>query len=102
LEGEDVQVGDVSLRVIDTPGHSRGHVSYLLNDGGASSLFSGDVIFPRGRIVLQNIWDCSIQDYADSIAKLQQFQVNRLYPGHGPFLLNRAADHIEMAQRYFE
>ncbi len=40
-DGETVQVGDLSFRVIETPGHTVGGVSYLL-DG---VLFSGDTLF---------------------------------------------------------
>lgn len=100
-EGDIVRIGDAVLRVVDTPGHSRGHVSYLLEERGRKSLFSGDVVFAGGKIVLQNIWDCFIQDYAESIAKLAALGIERLYPGHGPFLAEAAGTHIEKANQCF-
>ncbi len=101
VEGDRIQVGDLTLQTIETPGHSRGHVSYLLEIGGERCLFSGDVVFADGKIVLQNTWDCSIQDYAESVRKLHELQIDRLYPGHGACLLSGARDHIQTAHDIF-
>lgn len=100
-DGEEIRVGAVKLQVLDTPGHSRGHVSYLWEKEGKRCLFSGDVIFSGGKIVLQNTWDCNIQDYAQSIAKLHRLNIDALYPGHGPFLHTQAWRHINMAHEKF-
>ncbi len=101
-DGDRITVGDLELHVLETPGHARGHVSFVMEEGGARALFSGDAIFANGRIYVQNCWDCSIQDYASSIAKLHELQVDRLYPGHGAFVMNRAGEHIAQAHRCFE
>lgn len=100
-DGDELRIGSFTFRVIDTPGHSRGHVSYLWEKEGKRSLFSGDVIFAGGKIVLQNTWDCVIQDYARSIARLHGLKIDALYPGHGPFLNTLAWKHIEMAHEKF-
>lgn len=52
-EGNTIDIGDVELKVLETPGHTPEHVSYILTDKDASdaplavftgdSLFSGDV-----------------------------------------------------------
>jgi glyoxylase-like metal-dependent hydrolase (beta-lactamase superfamily II) len=101
-ENDVVKVGELELKVLKTPGHSRGHVCYLWTDNGYSSLFSGDTVFAVGKVVIQNIWDCSIQDYADTTRKLSGLRIDRLYPGHGPFLLSQAYQHIERANQHFE
>ncbi|MFD0714459.1 MBL fold metallo-hydrolase [Paenibacillus sp. GCM10027626] len=101
-EGDVLTVGDISLQVLDTPGHSRGHISFVLNEGGVCSLFSGDALFAGGKIYIQNSWDCSIQDYAATIAKLHALRADRLYPGHGACLLARAHEHSARAQACFE
>lgn len=44
-EGETLQVGRVTLRVLYTPGHAPGHVSFYAPDHGL--LFSGDVLFEQ-------------------------------------------------------
>jgi hydroxyacylglutathione hydrolase len=102
VEGDVVEVGSLNLEVLETPGHSRGHISFLWDDAGASSLFAGDTVFAGGRIITQLIWDCSIQDYAQTTRKLNQLCLDRLYPGHGSFLLSRAYQHIDQANAYFE
>lgn len=100
-EGDTVHVGQIPITVIDTPGHARGHVSFMIEEDGKRSLFAGDTIFSGGRIVIQYIWDCSIQDYAESIAKLSELQIERLYSGHGAVVLSQGAKHIDKAHQAF-
>ena len=45
-EGDEVAVGGVSARVIETPGHTRGHVSYHFPDDRV--VFVGDTLFSVG------------------------------------------------------
>lgn len=101
-EGDRLKVGDIELAVIDSPGHSRGHICLLWEDGRTKSLFAGDAVFADGKIIIQRIWDCVIDQYAETVAKLHGLKIDRLYPGHGPFLLSRASQHIEKAHRCFE
>lgn len=42
--GDEIQVADITLQVLHTPGHTPGHVS-VYTDG---HVFSGDVLFPGG------------------------------------------------------
>jgi glyoxylase-like metal-dependent hydrolase (beta-lactamase superfamily II) len=100
-EGDSLSVGSLEIRVLETPGHSRGHVSYLFDDNGQCSIFAGDVVFAGGKIVLQNIWDCSIQEYAATLEKLHYLRIERLYPGHGPALSSEAHRDIESAHIIF-
>ena len=46
-DGEPVSVGRLKLRALHTPGHTLGHMSYLLHDpdGAPWVLFSGDALF---------------------------------------------------------
>jgi hydroxyacylglutathione hydrolase len=45
-EGSLVDFGNARLRVIETPGHTLGHISYYIADGGI--LLSGDTLFSLG------------------------------------------------------
>ena len=45
-EGDTVMLGSAAARVIDTPGHTRGHISYLFPDGDV--LLCGDTLFSLG------------------------------------------------------
>ncbi|MBP1994836.1 MBL fold metallo-hydrolase [Paenibacillus eucommiae] len=101
-ENDKIQIGDAQFQVLETPGHSDGHASYLWELDGKKLLFSGDAIFAGGKIYIQNSWDCSIQKYAQTMAKLNELKVDMLFAGHGPFLLNNAWKHIETAHQIFE
>jgi hydroxyacylglutathione hydrolase len=46
VEGDIVPLGDSSALVIDTPGHTRGHIAYYFADGGV--LLAGDTLFSLG------------------------------------------------------
>jgi hydroxyacylglutathione hydrolase len=45
-EGELVDFGSVKVRVIDSPGHTLGHIAYYIADGGV--LLPGDTLFSLG------------------------------------------------------
>lgn len=46
VEGDTVMLGDAALQVIDTPGHTRGHIAYYAPDGGV--LIAADTLFSLG------------------------------------------------------
>lgn len=101
-ENDEIVIGDTVLKVIDTPGHARGHIALLFERDERKLLFSGDTVFAGGKVVIQNIWDCIISEYADTVVKLHQLHIDSLFPGHGMFLLTDAWKHIENAQACFE
>ena len=96
-EGDRVDVGDLALECLDTPGHSDGHLSFLLEHGARRSLFGGDVVFHGGTVLLQAIHDCSVVRLAESLRKLRGLAVDALFPGHLAFSLSGGQRHIERA-----
>ena len=96
-EGATIEVGRVQLTVFDTPGHSDGHVSLLMEEDGRRMLFAGDVIFFGGKILLQNIHDCRLDALISSLRKLRQVEVSALLPGHLTLSLRDGQRHIERA-----
>ncbi len=80
-EGDRVELDDISMQVLHTPGHTPGHIS-LISDGCA---FVGDVIF-SGSIGRTDFPGSSGQQLITSIRekiyKLPEDLI--LYPGHGP------------------
>jgi len=101
-EGATVSVGDVVLSVLDTPGHSDGHVSLLMEDSGRRMLFAGDVIFFGGKVLLQNIHDCRLDALINSLRKLRQLDVTSLLPGHLTLSLKDGQRHIERANQVLD
>jgi len=44
-DGDEINVGDLLVRVIHTPGHTPGSVCFLVIHGEEMALFSGDTLF---------------------------------------------------------
>ena len=96
-EGASIEVGELQLNVFDTPGHSDGHISLLMEEDGRRTLFAGDVVFFGGKILLQNIHDCRLDALIGSLRKLRQLEVSTLLPGHLTMSLRDGQRHIERA-----
>ncbi|NOY59198.1 MAG: MBL fold metallo-hydrolase [Calditrichaeota bacterium] len=80
-DGDELQVGELIFRVLETPGHSPGGVCYLCGD----CLFSGDTLFQQS-IGRTDLPGGAQQQLLDSIAKKLLILPERIkvYPGHGP------------------
>ncbi len=96
-EGETYRVGDIELSTISTPGHAAGKLSFVFRERGQVCAFTGDAIFHGGRVLLQDIWDCSVQESCRSIEKLHELSLDGLYPRHVTFSLQRGHQHVEAA-----
>ena len=96
-EDATIDIGSLRLAVLDTPGHSDGHVSLLLEESGRQTLFAGDVIFFGGKVLLQNIHDCRLDALISSLRKLRRLAVTALLPGHLTLSLKDGQRHIERA-----
>ena len=95
--GDRLKIGSVELEVLETSGHCSGHLSYLLHRPGGTDLFAGDAIFALGRILLQDIWDCSVTESCETVRRLARIKPDGLYPGHGVFAIQRGYNHIYSA-----
>ncbi len=80
-DGDIIKVGDLSLEVIHTPGHSPGSVCLKCGD----ILFSGDTLF-AGSVGRTDLNGGSDKQMAESLVKLAAMidDRTRIYPGHGP------------------
>jgi hydroxyacylglutathione hydrolase len=75
-----IDLGNYSLRIFHTPGHTSGCISIIETTRGL--LFSADSVFAGG--TLSYIAESgSIGDYIDSLTRLRYFGPQALYPGHG-------------------
>lgn len=87
IEAEQtIMAGDDLLRVIATPGHTAGHLSFYNEKD--SILFSGDMILPD-EIPYPGIWQeegrvvSGMPSYIESLNKIQALQTKIYLPGHG-------------------
>ena len=75
-----IDLGNYSLRIFHTPGHTSGCISIIETTQGL--LFSADSVFAGG--TLSYIAESgSIGDYIDSLTRMRCFGLQALYPGHG-------------------
>lgn len=91
-----VRVGDIEFEVIHTPGHTPGGISLWIKADGATNLFSGDTASAQGRLGYINGPGCDLQDWKMSIKKMLALKPDRLFPGHGVFVLSGATDHLSL------
>jgi glyoxylase-like metal-dependent hydrolase (beta-lactamase superfamily II) len=84
VEDEDVlEVGNLRLRSLYTPGHAPGHLAFYLQDEGL--VLSGDVLFAGsvGRVDLPGgSMEVLMQSIEERLLTLPDDTV--VYPGHGP------------------
>ncbi|UCE16015.1 MAG: MBL fold metallo-hydrolase [Candidatus Bathyarchaeota archaeon] len=79
-DGDVVQIGSVTLKIIHTPGHSRGSISLL----GTDTVFTGDTLF-AGSIGRTDLPNSSYEEIMLSLKKLVTLpDYMKVYPGHGP------------------
>src|SRR5436309_15057486 len=79
--GATFPVGDDTLRAIHTPGHRFDHLCYLLE--GQQTLFAGDLVAGVGTVVIIPP-SGDMQDYLDSLKRLQTMSIREMVPAHGP------------------
>jgi glyoxylase-like metal-dependent hydrolase (beta-lactamase superfamily II) len=82
-EGDVLEFGPYKIKVIETPGHTRGGVSYVLEE--EKTVFSGDTLF-KGNVGRSDLPGGDGEQLIKSICEKlivlpDDFQV---YPGHGP------------------
>lgn len=79
-EGDTLTVGGLTLRVMETPGHSRGSVCLLVEGQGV--IFSGDTLF-RGNCGRCDFPGGDYRAMLRSLARLGRLEGQyRVYPGH--------------------
>jgi glyoxylase-like metal-dependent hydrolase (beta-lactamase superfamily II) len=99
--GDTFQWQDIPVRVLDTPGYTRGAVTYLVELNGRRIAFTGDLIYGDGKVLdlysLQDaIPEAKIGGYhgyaarlGDLLASLRQVAAQRpdvLVPARGPII----------------
>ena len=79
-DGDVIRSGDLEIEVVETPGHCKGHLAFLV---GGTDCFTADVIF-RGTVGGTADPSGSYDDLHDSIMErvLRLPPATRLHPGH--------------------
>ncbi len=96
MEGE-LTLGDVTLEVLETPGHSPGSVCLYWPENRV--LFTGDVVFNQG-IGRTDLPEGSGSRLKESIRRLKDLDVDILLSGHGDILAGKEA--VQQNFRFIE
>lgn len=101
VEGDEVSVGNAVARVIETPGHTSGHIVYHFGD--ADVLFAGDTLFSLG---CGRVFEGTMPVMFHSLMKLAALpEETELYCGHeytlsnAKFALTVDPGNVELARR---
>jgi glyoxylase-like metal-dependent hydrolase (beta-lactamase superfamily II) len=80
-EGDEISVGNLTVKVLETPGHTKGSVTLVVDN----KLFTGDTLF-AGSIGRTDLPGGSFEEIIRSIKeKLLPYPDDTVaYPGHGP------------------
>ena len=78
-DGDKIPLGDATITVHHTPGHSMGSVCYRIED----AFFTGDTVFSAG-YGRCDLYGGDMSALARSLASLRELNQNlTIYPGHG-------------------
>jgi len=96
-DGEELTLGNRTIHVIHTSGHTPGSASFLLQLGGRNLLFSGDTVLYDYRLGWQGNPYADNRQYLISLEKLERFTLGSgplrwdiLLPGHGAISMDKA------------
>jgi glyoxylase-like metal-dependent hydrolase (beta-lactamase superfamily II) len=102
VPGRRLLGGGLALLPVPTPGHAADHCCFLL--AAERAMFTGDHILGRGSTVVE--WPSGdMGDYLRSLSVLLDYDLERLYPGHGPLVDDAGAkideyiDHRHLRER---
>lgn len=80
-EGDKISLGETTLRVIETPGHTEGGICFVTDN----EVFTGDTLF---RLSVGNTsletgdWETMVKSIQDKLYVLDDEKI--VWPGHGP------------------
>ena len=77
-DGDEITLGNLRIKCIETPGHTVGGVSYLINQ----TLLSGDVIFAGSMGRANSSWNNLFNSITKKVLCLPDN--TGIHPGHGP------------------
>lgn len=108
-DNEVLQLGDLSIRALDVPGHANHHLIYLIGD----ACFSGDIggirLTPHKYLRLpMPPPDFHLEKWRESIIHIQEFDPARIIPTHfgvypdAPWHLQAVLDELDEVESWIE
>ena len=101
-DGQEIEVGDLKVKALLTPGHTPGSVCYYVEFPEGPAIFTGDTVFYDGVVGLLNLDQSDPREIRRSIRRLAELPVEGFYPGHGMFMVRRGQSQLQLAARKLE
>jgi glyoxylase-like metal-dependent hydrolase (beta-lactamase superfamily II)/8-oxo-dGTP pyrophosphatase MutT (NUDIX family) len=98
-DGDEIALGEASLRALHTPGHASNHLCFQME--AERAIFSGDLIAGFGTVVIAPP-DGNMRDYFSSLRRLRELEPARIYPGHGQVIEDAPAKIEEYIEHRLE
>lgn len=90
-DGDRIVIDDIEIVILHAPGHTAGHLSLYIPS--LKMLISGDNIVAEG-----TSWigppDGDMADYLQTLNRFKQFELDKIGPGHGDWIIN-PYEHID-------
>jgi len=96
-EGDRVPTDHGELVALEIPGHTRDHLAFHWVEAGA--LFVGDLLLGRGKTTWIGEYPGCVEDYLNSLEKVDALGARVLYPSHGPPVTSPAST-LELYRRH--
>lgn len=88
LDGDRLDLGDLGVEAVYTPGHTSNHLCFEL--AGTGLLFSGDHVMSGSTVVIAPP-DGDMAVYMESLEKVKRRSLRRIGPGHGEMIEDPAS-----------
>ncbi len=105
-DGDVLQLGNLALHAIASPGHTPGSTSFAFQRGGKWLLLSGDIALHNGRHAWMGGTKADWGLYLSALGKLARWSVDGrpvpfdlLLPGHGTVDLDQGQRSVEQTER---
>lgn len=95
--GSEVPTDNGMVKAVEIPGHTKDHLGFYWE--AARALFVGDLLLGKGETTWVGEYLGSVEDYLNSLAKVEAMNPEVLYPGHGPPAVD-AASRVRLFRRH--
>jgi glyoxylase-like metal-dependent hydrolase (beta-lactamase superfamily II) len=101
FENDDhIDVNEAHLDIIHTPGHTPGCISVVMKEkDGKKAIFTGDIASTTGRLGFINGPGFDLSAWKTSLKRLIAESPDRVYPGHGTFMLSGATEDLRLTDQ---
>lgn len=105
VDGDEIQIGETTLRVDHAPGHTAGHCTFAFERDGSREVFVGDVILP---VYTPNVGgadlrlDHPLAHYLETLTAIVEADYDRAWPGHRDVIEDPAARARTIVEHHHE